>query len=606
MVMCMSVFTGCSLIQRNDKKYFEAPVAVISYVDGEKETVTKRDVINGYNSYGYNYVDNYGYTKKQAVLETLETIIDQRITINAVKDYYEKNPSAGPLLNGNETTYIWDTTYEAIYNNMKTYLGEVIDNMPSSDEQSEDEANNLVYKKFESEAYLEIVDGKLIIKKSTPSNTIRDEYDGRKNDSGVYVDFEYVDEDGNRPFKEAMYEKLYGIIGTDNSQSSRNWRNAFSNYLSDVKDNYTYIDFKSDKECFMFELERVYTILRDNYLVEKYETIYNTQKHQGADVANVTVNDVLEHYSAKVRADYTKYANNESGFATDIMGDTANVDYIREGNGTTNYFYVGTIKIAMSESDKALYEELKIKRDNGTISKAEFETEEAKLFARINATKRDETTGEKIEGEIITPEALLTKINSDIDNYKYLPTEGLSAEEKAEVDKANKAISYNKADAFRNYMFNYNDEDTVKNAEYNTVFGVDSNNEAVLSETFTSNEEAQEEIVKLYNHGDVKIGDTTDLIKADDGYYIFFYAGKVENLFGGIDENFDASKRDDAIKVLSSTRINIFSEKTYFDKIYSELVKDNFSIFQNMNMNYLRETLTSKIEAIENNLKDLY
>ena len=113
LIMCVSVFAGCSLVGRNDKNYYEATVATISYVDGTTENINKRDLITAFNSYGYNYVQNYNYTTKQAVQQTLETVINRRITIKAVENYY-KNLGEDLLL-GNETTYLYDETYNAIY-----------------------------------------------------------------------------------------------------------------------------------------------------------------------------------------------------------------------------------------------------------------------------------------------------------------------------------------------------------------------------------------------------------------------------------------------------------------------------------------------------------
>ena len=125
MLMCVSVLTGCSLVGRNEKKYYEAVVCTITYQDGETEEITKRDLINAYNSYGYNYVENYGYEMKKAIETTLDTIVDNRLTIRAVENHYKNNPTEGKMLNENETTYIWDKTYDAIYSNMERVVDSI-------------------------------------------------------------------------------------------------------------------------------------------------------------------------------------------------------------------------------------------------------------------------------------------------------------------------------------------------------------------------------------------------------------------------------------------------------------------------------------------------
>ena len=609
--MCMSVFTGCSLVTRSDKNYYEATVATVSYVDGSKENISKRELITAYNSYGYNYVNNYGYTKKQAVKQTLKTVIEKKLTVKAVGQYYLDNPSQGEMLNGNETTYVWDQTYEAIYSNLKGYLKDVL-NIKSSDDSSStsDNENKSVYKPFEKAAELDS-SGKIL--KTSSATTIRETYKGRKNASDVYVNFEYKDADGSYVFKEAMYQKVMADI----EAGGKDWKNAYNKYLADIKKNYSYEKFNSDKDRFIFELDRVYSIMKDNYVVEKYEAIYNEQKKQDSRVSNVTVDDVLKYYSAKVRVDYTSYVleNGTSSFESSILSDVGSVDYILEGNNASNYFYVAPIKIEMTSTQKTELEKLKTDLANGSKDIETYEAEVNKIYNSLAATVRNSETGEKT-GTISASE-LLKKINTDIAKYQYLTIESLSNGQKEDaekdgltletyVERQNTEIAYKKAAAYRTYLYLYNDDDTLKGADYNTVFGVNSANEVLANDTFKDNEKVKEAILALYNDGNAKVGDTTEFVRADDGLYMFFFAGNVENLFKGIDENFDASKQTENIKTLTTTRLNIFSEKTLFDKIYAELTKDNFSVFQNLDMNALKQTLTIKIEEIENNLKDLY
>lgn len=609
--MCMSVFTGCSLVTRSDKNYYEATVATVSYVDGSKENISKRELITAYNSYGYNYVNNYGYTKKQAVKQTLKTVIEKKLTIKAVGQYYLDNPSQGEMLNGNETTYVWDQTYEAIYSNLKGYLKDIL-NIKSSDDSSStsDNENKSVYKPFEKAAELDS-SGKIL--KTSSATTIRETYKGRKNASDVYVNFEYKDADGNYVFKEAMYQKVMADI----EAGGKDWKNAYNKYLADIKKNYSYEKFNSDKDRFIFELDRVYSIMKDNYVVEKYEAIYNEQKKQDSRVSNVTVDDVLKYYSAKVRVDYTSYVleNGTSSFESSILSDVGSVDYILEGNNASNYFYVAPIKIEMTSTQKTELEKLKTDLANGSKDIETYEAEVNKIYNSLAATVRNSETGEKT-GTISASE-LLKKINTDIAKYQYLTIESLSNGQKEDaekdgltletyVERQNTEIAYKKAAAYRTYLYLYNDDDTLKGADYNTVFGVNSANEVLANDTFKDNEKVKEAILALYNDGNANVGDTTEFVRADDGLYMFFFAGNVENLFKGIDENFDASKQTENIKTLTTTRLNIFSEKTLFDKIYAELTKDNFSVFQNLDMNALKQTLTIKIEEIENNLKDLY
>ncbi|MGN1201201.1 MAG: hypothetical protein ACI4R8_02935 [Candidatus Caccovivens sp.] len=576
LMMCLSVFTGCSLVERNDKNYYEATVATISYTNGQTENITKRELLTAYNSYGYNYVDNYGYTREKAIEETLNSIVNNRLTLMAVENYYKENPSEGEMLNGNEQSYIWDKTYDALYSNLKSYFEDAVEGTTPN----EVEAEKSLYTPFDKQVYL---DEELNLRKTTPATTVREDYDGLRN--GVYYNYELV-EDGVQTYRELMYNKLVPNAENLDEQSYRAWKNALNKYLADVRKNYSYMDLKDDKKCFLFEMDRVYKILKDNYVVEKYSVIFNEQNHQGVDISNITASDVLAYYSAKVREDYTKYyvQNDVSSYASAMLSNIGDVDYILEGKDASQYFYVASIKIGLTEDQKTELKDYQSQRDAGTITATRYEELEAQIYASASVTVRDSKTGKETE-KTISASNLLQMIKDDVNKPSF------TAEEKAE--------------AFRQYLYLYNSDDALKGADYNTVFGLNSSNEVLANSTFSEMTDVKDAIKALYNNGDAQIGDMTELVKTDDGYYIFFYAGKIGNLFA-VNENFEASSDLEKIRILSSTKLNIFSNKTLLDKIYSEMSSDNFSVFENMNMNYLWNNYTSKVEYIENNLKDLY
>ena len=590
LVMCLSVLTGCNLITRNDKNYYNATVATITYSNGEKQNITKRELITAYNSYGYNYVQNYGYTKQKSVEVTLDSVIDSYLTRKSVEDYYEKEGEV--LLNENETTYLWDKTYDAIYSNLKSYL----DGYTSNDETNNETSNPSIFKDFTPTVYL---DNDLTIRRKTPATTIRATYVARYNDKVAY-DFEYK-KNGKYVFQELMYDNFQTLLETGSADSKKAWKNAYLKYIDIVKDNYDYLDLKSNKDWFIFELNRVYDILRNNYIAEKYEIIYNKAKEQDSDISYVQTLDVLKNYETKVNADYTTYAlQNSSKYASNMLSDIANMDYVLEGDGASNYFFVAPIKITLSSVDQAKLTEYKNLYENEKqITKAEYNNLVASIFdtTRELVTVRNAETGEA-ENKI-SVDSLLGKIQTDVAGFAY--EEEVTDDNRNTIEDYNYDIAVNKAAAYRKYFYLYNDEDTYKNADYNAVFGVDSNGQALVGDTY-NNDNVKEAIVALYNGGDARVGDVSDIVKVDDGFYIFFYAGKVENLFPVTGSGLTLNDKE-MVRKLSKTRINIFSSKTVFDANYSE--NDNFSVFQNMHMNQLRSA-TKNLEKFQNNIKDLY
>ncbi len=621
--MCLSVLTGCSLVETNLEKLYESVVCTITYSDGEVDEITVRELYTAYNSYGYYYDSYYGYTTEEAFLTTLDTIVDRKLTVKAVKDYYEAEGEE--LLIDSETTYLYDETYDSIFSNLKEYFEEIAGTSTSDDS---DDSSTSLYETYEKSAYLDEVktsDGstKLIIKKYTTATTIRDTYKARYENGDAYdLEDEY--------FLNYLYQKIYSFT-EGSSTSAILWRRALNEYIKDVKSNYSYMTFDSDEECFLFEINRVYEVLKENYLVEKYETIFNARAQQGDNYSLVTVNDVLEYYSAKVLADYTNYVinGNTSDYEDSILSDVGSVDYILEGDDATNYFYVAYIKLAFTDEQQEEYDYLTGDAYYGNETQQREALES--LYQNVLATVRDEYGNET---GTMTSQALLEKIANAVGSYKYtdeisisdlsdeeideiLTSYGASAgiteseknailqayvdERNEEIASENKNKSYLKAQAFKTYLYQYNDDDSLQNADYNTVIGVTADGE-VLSSDFTDMEEIEEALKALYNDGNAKVGDMTDFICGEDGLYLFFFAGNIQNLFANINT---IASNEENIKVLASTRLNIFSEKTLFDLLYDELTTDNFSVFQNMNMQYLRSQCQS-IVANENVLKKLY
>lgn len=565
-MMCFSVFTGCALVERNDQKYYEAVVATITYTDGTTDEITKRELITAFNSYGYNYVQNYGVETEEAVRTTIETIIENYLMRKDVRDRYEE--MGEDLFDASEKSYLWDATYDAVLSNLKTYLE---DYEEPSDGTSTDDTNVSVFVDYESQIdYLtQDENGNWLIKKKVTDRAIRGNYTVHSNENGDF-DFE-LEVDGEYPFQDLLFENIYAMT------EEGAWRVAYNDYLADIKDNYSYLNLSGD-EWFKFEINRVYEILRDNYIIEKYEELYN---NTSGNISNVTVTDVLKAYSQRVRVDYTSYVSEEnlSSFEETILTDVGSVDYIVENKDNANvgsYFYVAPIKIEVDG-----LEELQTQRANGEISNSQYETLVAKLFDR-NAelvSVRNSETGE-VE-DTISVNTLEKLIQRDVTGS-----------------------TENRVNQYRKYFYLYNDDDTYKGADYNAVFGVNaSGNEAIVPEGY-EDEAIQEAILKLYNDGNAEIGDYSEVVQADDGFYIFFYAGKIENIFD-VTANFDASTDPENIRALASKKVNVFSSKTLLDIMYEELASDNFAVFQNMNINNLRSK-TKSIEIHRDNIKDLF
>lgn len=626
LVMCASVLAGCNLFGRDLETYYNTVVAQINYeysIGAENfsyvEDITKRDLINAYNSYGYNYTQN-GYSQEDAVEMTLDSLINRSLMITEVERYYKE--AGEELLNDAEKTYLWEETYEAIYDNFRTYYNEILgieDDTASGDE----ETSGTIYEAYDKQATLYTKqDGSLGIKKVDIVTNIRDSKHILKNENNVVYDVEYQDDEGNYIFKDLIYDNILAYTKKGNTGST-NFRSALNEYMSVVRENYSYLDLDDEKTCFMFELDRIYDILKDNYMVEKYEQIYNRLASSGSTVTNVKVADVVKYYENNVVADYEKYKSDAETFETDILSSSTSPNYINSSEA--KYFNVAVIKIAFEEGKK---EALDTKLTNG-MDINEYYSELLKLYSSANVEIKDASTGEAT-GKTIGAENLLSQIEDALLNTRdYLDydtvindtekvneildmsgvSQSASEEIKEEtvrnyVERYNTEIAHEKAEAFLNYYYYYNDDTTYLNQDKLSVFGISNSGEVLYNETYSSANvsdesmedyemynEFQEAIKALYNDGNAKVGDISNVVRGSDGVYILFYAGEVNNLFSGITEDFSLTQKD--VLKLANTTLNVFTDKTIFDQIYESLYVDSaYGEYEENSINRLKNSLT--------------
>ena len=584
LVMCASVLAGCNLFGTDWEKYYNTVVATINYdyVSGgithtESVDITKRELINAYNSYGYNYEQNYGYTVEEAIDMTIDTIVNRKLMAKDVERTAEENGQA--LFNDAEKTYLWEETYDALLDNLYTYYEDIIGETSVGDEDADEETTGTIFEEYDKLAVLQT---------KTDANGNKT-YEIRKYNAtsktsgsshilsldGVNYDVEYQDSEGNFVFKDLIYTYFEAL-----TNASSNWRASLNQYLSDVRDNYSYMTFGDDEEVFMFELNRIYDIVKENYLVDKYTELHNNLERDGSDVSNVRADAMLSYYEGLWMADYEKYVNKASSFQTGILSDSTTVNYVNTDENT--YFNVGVIKIDLT----AELEELEGKLYN-EIDEAEYQAQKQQLFENASVEIKDSTNG-VATGKTISAKDLLTKIKTTLSGTRSYGVDAL----------VNQQIAYEKADAFVDYLYYYNDDSTYLNTDKMSAFGLSSTGEVLYNTTFSSaeNDAFDQAIKELYNNGNAKVGDLSSLVYGEDGVYILFYAGKVENALTNVK---DAGVNLTDLEIMARTRVNIFNTKTIFDMCYDALYSETlFDTFQEEHIKQLQNELTREGDGI--------
>ncbi len=569
-LLCMSLFTGCSLVETNNGELYNKVVADIYNKQGKKVAeITNRDLLAGYESYGSVYVQYYNYSVSQAVDMTLKQLENRKITILTAEGLFGFNFSTGEGISELEKTYLYESTVESLNSNLENYYKEIL-NEKDEESSSDDikfngyEKNVILDKrendKGEMEVYLKKLDKKdKILDNFRPSN-------GQKS---------FYNEDDKAEIYSNFLVKAF---------SSDNYIKAMRFYLNDLKSAEYGMKLSTDtKSIFEREIERLFKINYENYIIQKY----SESNKDSSDVATVSTDDILKLYSSKVRAGYAKYViENSSNYSSDVSEKLNEVYYFRNDEEANKYFTVANILFQFTDEQKAKYEEIN-KKLSGSEPYENYESDMNTLYSQIQPVIRKYNEDTKIYEEIENVDDL--SVNDII--YNKIQIALIAAQNSGDVNFV--------GDTINNFIYTYNQDPGMMNAASNYVIGVDGEGKAVSSFV----EEFNNAGLKLYNNGNGKIGDM-EVARSSFGIHVLVYTGKCENLFDGIDENFELSgagssiansDSETAISKLAKTRVNLLVDKSYLDLLYDQIYKDTFSYFEQANINFLREDYQIKV-----------
>ena len=544
-LLCMTLFAGCNLLETNNDKYYNAVVSEIKNKDGKKVAeVTNRELFSAYQSYGQSFVQNFGYTKKEAVDETLRLVENRKITVLTAEKMF--------TLSSLEKTYLWEATASSLEQNLQSYYDEIV-------EKEEEKAKDSVkFNGYEKNATLSIVDGKYVVNSIDKNDGLLENYTPQGGEKDISRD-----ED-----KELIYTNFLEKIYNDDYQK------AYNNYLKNLKLSEQGMKLPSDTDSiFMREIDRLYKIHYENLMVEKYSEY---KKGDSADTG-VTAQNILDLYASKVRADYTKYVFEEDpAYDEEVKGDVNEAYYIRTDSEATKFFTVANILFQFTEEQKSQYKACTEKYNNANgngYTHAQYQADLNALYNDIVPVVRQKNieTGEYEEIDV-------GNLTVDEIVYDEIEIALISAQNTENVNFI--------GDTINDYIYKYNQDPGMLNAEANYVIGVDKDGKAVSNFVQAFNEAG----IKLFDNGNGKIGDMA-IAKTEFGIHVLVYTGTCMNLFDGIDGNFtlSATEESGAIEKLYSTRVNPLVDKTYFDMLYDEIYQDKFSYYETENMKFLRQ-----------------
>lgn len=345
--------------------------------------------------------------------------------------------------------------------------------------------------------------------------------------------------------------------GTDNN--SKVMKEAYRRLMYVLKKNEEGRNLSTDNASILKRYaEKLLKNSEDNKYITKLEEFYKSDKNY----STISVRQVLDKYTSLVLESKYKYESDASAYDKAMLESFKDVYYVPDDN----YFFVSNLLIKFTDEQKTEY--ANIDKDAYLSDKVKKQRK-SELINDCVAKVRD-NDGKIIDGEKVYVNDLLKDLQMELNNA---------------------TTNDKKAQIFRDYLYKYGEDTGVQNAEYMYVIGTKTSK---MVESFNT---ASRE---LNNKGE--FGAISDLVASEYGVHIIFYGGKIENLFTVNSlENFKLDLSD--IEKLTSAKLSVLNNKTVFDKVFETLSNDNYSIFENMNLNVLKKDL--KIEKHKSVLDNL-
>lgn len=363
LLVCMISFncllSACSLITINNTKYLAQTV-----VKSDGVSINMEDLIIGYNSFGYNYIESSGMSAEEAVKQTIEDLIDRELVYNYAKEKFGD-------LTITEQNEIWTDVYSSINSQIKEYADEIIEDeqltVPETDETEENTNSNEIT---------------LYEKKVTRT----------KNPDGTYT-YSRISEDKG-PEDTTLIEftlNEYGIEGLANR--------AYSKYINATKKSRDeYKNLNSDS-IFEKEKQRIYKIYEKN----KYIALLQEDYEQNMEI---DFEAVLNKYKELVRNSAFTYALNESSYNTKMQSTSNEVYYQPFGE---KYIQVAHILVKYNDEQTKQIENLKTDLKQGYIDIEEYNQQVKNIAGSIKVK-------EYVDGELVETSKSVNALYNEIQN----------------------------------------------------------------------------------------------------------------------------------------------------------------------------------------------
>ena len=481
MFMSVFMFAGCNLLEIDKYKYYNQTVATVSLKDGYgeeynqyKETYTKKDLLNAYYNYAYEYVNQGQLTAKAGVDYAMANMINTDILYKYIKTNFFDNADCELQFTDKDENDVkllaFDSMQDSIYEIEAELFEEWDIQYLNEDELSDEETKGLRAEYTEYNSKVEYTDGKVILKNS--GNRVHD----------------------NRVAPAHFVQTI---------RHEEVSREAYTRYVKKLQDA-AKAEGLSSKEADVLEAEEkrlIESFTRSKYF-EIFQEWYNKYYNFTFDGENYVLNDnilnqVVDTFKQDFVAQQALYENNDEAYHTAMGGnDTSNIYYHQEGE----YVYVSHILLKFSDAQVAQIKSLDSKLSKNLISQERYDELVADIADRTVVTY-------EADGTTYTSTAI--NVYNRINNYV---NRGADVVEKAKL--------------FNDMIYLYNDDEGIMNKDFAYVVNLDTNVQDKMVKPFADTAREM--------HRTGKVGDVSKMVITEYGVHIMFYVGEVESVVANV------------------------------------------------------------------------
>ncbi len=547
MFLSMFMFAGCNLIEINKAKYYNQIVISVELKDGYGEDYndyiekyTKKDLINAYYNYAYNYVSNGQIKANEGMNYAINNMVNVDLLYKYIKKNYFDNPNYDIQFTDADRNEVKLKVYDAIQEQITSLEKEVYEewnyNYTNQDDLSEDKVESLrkAYEAYDSKVLMTNIKVDVVVEGSTTEvekqaiilnpNQLTKTYDTRV---------------AGDTFKQQISDPEVS-------------KEAYTRYIKQLQEAAKAEGAKTgEQEVLNAEIERLTKSYTRSEYISIFEKWYNINYNFTYNAKNnvYVLNDsvkqaVVDYFKERYTAQKNQYENDESAYHTAMAGDSIDDIYYHYNSGN-EYMYVSHILMKFSDAQKAEITELKNKLSAHKITQENYD-------ARVKEIANRTVVTYEIDGKKYTSNAL--EVTNKIKNYVN------KAQYKGKTGEELELALNERAKLFNDMIYLYNDDEGIMNKDFAYVVNLDTEVKDKMVKEFADtarklNKEQEE-------------GALSDMVITEYGVHILYHAGIVKNVVSDI----NSLTAED----LMSVKTQRSSNKTIFAKIYDTVATENY------------------------------